>query len=169
MGTLCGCVGPRARGSPQRLLAGGILGHSQGHRALPSLPGICSPGWYSEAVIRGQAQLLSPHCHHRGALLGKRSRGIECGLRGSAPVPVSLPLPWQEGPGAGLGCESKAQEQPDSHGQKVPLVPTLPISPTCQLPQPHVHILSWAFAVALSMYDHLVGSDTDLSGALCPT
>lgn len=128
-----------------------------------------SPGWYSEAVIRGQAQLLSPHCHHRGALLGKRSRGIECGLRGSAPVPVSLPLPWQEGPGAGLGCESKAQEQPGSHGQKVPLVPTLPISPTCQLPQPHVHILSWAFAVALSMYDHLVGSDTDLSGALCPT
>lgn len=34
---------------------------------------------------------------------------------------------------------------------------TLPWDPTCQLPQPHIHILSWAFAATLSMCDDLGG------------
>lgn len=41
-----------------------------------------SPGRHQEAVIRGQAQTLSPHRHHRGAFLGKRSRRIEWRLLG---------------------------------------------------------------------------------------
>lgn len=62
--------------------------------------------------------------------------------------------------------EHKAQEQPGPQGQEV--VPPSPAGPTCQLPQPHVHVLLPAFAAALSMDDHLVGSDADLFGASCP-
>lgn len=53
----------------------------RGRRVVPQLGGAASPpvhsrvpGWYQKAVIRGQAQVLFPHRHHRGALLGKRSR-----------------------------------------------------------------------------------------------
>lgn len=63
---------------------------------------------------------------------------------------------------------SKAQEQPSLRGQAGGCA-TLSQDPTYQLPQPHIHILSRAFAAALSMDDYLVGSDTDLSGASCPT
>lgn len=47
--------------------------------------------------------------------------------------------------------------------------PAPPPGPTCQLPQPHVHVLSRAFAATLSTDHHLRGSDTELSGTSCPT
>lgn len=46
------CFGPTARWSPQALLAGRVLGHRQGHRALCSLPHV--PG--ERQMGRGQAK-----------------------------------------------------------------------------------------------------------------
>lgn len=125
------------------------------------------PSWHQEAVIGGQAQALFPNCHHRGALLGKRSRRTEwrlLGLNTCPRVPESALArrPW-ELPQA-LGVQSPGAACP--HGQKD--VPPSPRGPTCQLPQPHIHVLSWAFAAALSMDNHLVGSDIHLSVASAP-
>lgn len=63
-----------------------------------------------------------------------------------------------------LGAQGPGADRP--HGQKD--APPSPKGPTCQLPQPHIHVLSWAFAAALSMDDHLGGSDIHLSWASAP-
>lgn len=62
--------------------------------------------------------------------------------------------------------ERMAQEQRGPQGQDI--VPPSPAGPTCQLPQPRVHILSRAFAAALSVGDHLVGGDTSFWCYLSP-
>lgn len=146
------CFGPTARRSPQGLLAVGVLGHSQGHRTLPSFPGIpvetqvskgdtglgpkdpkgrkavplqgvsplvdsrC-PGWHQEAVIRGQAQVLSPHRHRGGPLLGERNRRNEWRLLVLNTCWGILSVPGQGGPRSWSGLqECKAQEEPGPLG-----------------------------------------------------
>lgn len=59
-----------------------------------------SPGWHQEAFIGGQAQVLSPHGHHRGALLGEKSRRIKWRLPSPNSCPRVLSRPWQGGPGS---------------------------------------------------------------------
>ena len=82
------------------------------------------------------------------------------------PVQVSLSLPGKEALGATPGSGS-----PRPRSSLVPVGRRVchPVSgPTCQLPQPHIHVLSWALAAALSMDDHLAGSDIDLSRTSAP-
>lgn len=59
-----------------------------------------SPGWHQEAFVGGQAQVLSPHGHHRGALLGEKSRRIKWRLPSPHSCPGVLSRPWQGGPGS---------------------------------------------------------------------
>lgn len=77
---------------------------------------------------------------------------------GGHPAPTAVPESR-----AGLGTRPGSSPVP-----RAGVVLPSPAGPTCQLPQPHVHVLPPAFAAALSVDDHLVGSDTDLFGASCP-
>lgn len=129
----CTCGDPGGPGSDTR--PGGSQGKEGGPRAWGQSPPGHSrvPSWNQEAVIGGQAQVLFPHRHHRGALLGKRSRTM--GMEACPGVPES---PWQGGPGSHSRLwESKAQEQPGPRGQERVPPRQGPHLPTATATHPH--------------------------------